>query len=141
VEGSRGLIFVPDVALDAAQGPWDQVVLPGGMKNAETLATSPAILALLRSRMAAHLPVAAICAAPLALDAAGVLSPGQYTCYPGIQQRLSTPGRRQDPVVEAGYITTSQGPATAMKFAIHLLGALAGEQVRDRVAQALLFHG
>lgn len=137
--GSRGIPFVPDEAFEAAEGPWDLVVLPGGMGNAERLAGDGAVRALLRARFEAGEPVAAICAAPMALDAAGVLPSGDYTCYPGIEARLQASGRRGDRVVQAGPVITSQGPATAMEFALALVERLQGSERRAQVAQALLY--
>jgi DJ-1 family protein len=138
VRGSRGIGFVAEVGLDEAIGPWDLVVLPGGMKNAEALAADKRVTGLLAERVEAGEPVAAICASALALDRAGVLTPGAYTCYPGVETRLATPGRRDEPVVDAVMVITSQGPGTAMAFALHLVARLVGESKRAEVAGALL---
>lgn len=138
LRGSRGIVVTPDLALDEAEGPFDLVVLPGGMPNARALAAHEGLLALLRHRVDRGEPVAAICAAPLALDRAGVLPAGAYTCYPGVEAQLRAGGRRDEPVVRAGAVTTSQGPATALAFALELVEQLAGEARRDEVARGLL---
>ena len=44
----------------------------------------------------------------------------------------------QHPVVEDGRLLTSQGPATAMGFALHLVGLLVDEATERRIAEGLL---
>ena len=140
VRGSRGIVFTPDAAFDPADRAFDLVVLPGGMGGATRLAASDAVKALLRDRIAAGQPVAALCAAPMALDAAGVLHAGAYTCYPGVEAKLATAGRRDDVVVDEGGVITSQGPGTAMAFALHLVQRLEGPAKRESVASGLLYR-
>ncbi len=139
VVGSRMISFVPDAAFaDVSDEEWDLVVLPGGLKNAEQLATHEPLLDLLRGRVYAGARVAAICAGPLALDAAGVLPSGGWTCFPALQGRMKAAGWQDEPVVEHAGITTSQGPATAMRFALHLVGKLVTTDKAGEVARALL---
>jgi protein DJ-1 len=136
--GSRGMTVVPDRGFEDDGDDFDLVVLPGGMGGAEAMAAHDGVLDLLRRRHHADRPVAAICAAPLVLDRAGVLPPGRFTCYPTVAGRLKTSGRREERVVDAGAVITSQGPATAMDFALHLVARLRGEAVRRQVAEGLL---
>jgi protein deglycase len=136
--GSRDIVFVPDKAFDPADLDYDLVVLPGGLAGTRRLAAHEGLKSLLRQRVASGKPVAAICAAPWALDAAGVLSEGAFTCFPGVEARLSVGGRRDETVVDAGTVITSQGPATAMPFALHLVERLVGQLKRAQVAEALL---
>jgi len=139
VKGSRGMWFVPDGAFDPADRAFDLVVLPGGMGATELMAKDDRLIGLLRERVALAQPVAALCAAPMVLDAAGVLPEGAFTCYPGIEGRLDTEGRRSEVVVDSGGVVTSQGPATAMNFALYLVARLEGPECMAQVAEALLF--
>jgi DJ-1 family protein len=138
VRGSRGISFVPDAAFEAASHDVEVLVLPGGMKNAEALAADDRITALVRERVAAGRLTAAICAAPLALEAAGVLAGRQFTSYPGVEQRISAGPASSDRVVDAGVLVTSRGPGTAIAFALHLVERLVGPKIRAEVADALL---
>lgn len=138
--GSRGLAFVADAALAEQDEAWDLVVLPGGARGVDNLLRSERLLSLLQTRAAHERPIAAICAAPRVLDVAGVLIPGQFTCYPGLQQQLRTQGRRTEVVVDSGTVITSQGPGTAIIFALHLVGRLVGEPTQAQVARGLLVH-
>jgi DJ-1 family protein len=139
VKGSRGMRFVPDAAFDPADRVFDLVVLPGGMGGTEQMAGDDRLIGLLRERVALGQPVAALCAAPMVLDAADVLPEGSYTCYPGIEARLETAGRRTEVVVDSGGVITSQGPGTAMAFALYLVERLEGPERRRQVAEALLY--
>jgi len=138
--GSRGMVFVPDAAFEQATGPWDLVVLPGGLGGTMAMRDHQGLQALLRQRGEQGELLAAICAAPLALEQAGLLQEGGFTCYPGIELQLKTPGRNPQQIVDAGELVTSQGPGTAMAFALYLVERLMGNQVRDDVAGGLL-HG
>ena len=140
VKGSRGMVFMPDHALDEVSGPWDLITLPGGGGGAERLAADGRILQLLRTQMREGRLVAAICAAPLALDKAGILTEGAYTCYPGHEEKFRTRGRQPHTVLDAGLVITSQGPATAMEFALYLVGRLRGQDVQHKVAHQLLWR-
>ena len=66
--------------------------------------------------------VAAICAAPAVLSDAGILRNRNCTIYPGMESELEKGGGkpRKDLVVEDGNIITSQGPATALPFALRV---------------------
>ena len=132
--------IVPDQSLEDAKGPWDLIVLPGGFENSVNLSKNARVQDLLRTQVASGALTAAICAAPMALDAAGILPEGQYTCYPGVDSRLRTPGRLDNALVDTPQVVTSQGPATSIAFALHLVGRLVGEAKQKQVASDLLYR-
>lgn len=137
VRGSRGIEVVAELALEDIAGAWDVVVLPGGLAGTRRLAAHDGLLGWLKARIQRGQLVGAICAAPLALDRAGALST-PFTCYPGIEKELRTRGRSEEALVDGGALVTAQGPATAMRFALHLLGRVAPDRAAE-VAQGLLF--
>jgi 4-methyl-5(b-hydroxyethyl)-thiazole monophosphate biosynthesis len=132
-------VLVPDTTLDAALNhDYDMIVLPGGMPGSEHLQNDPRIIALLQRMATAGKYVAAICAAPMALHAAGLLQGKHATSFPGVLDRL--PGSHlylDDAVVVDGKIVTSRGPGTAMDFALTLVELLAGPARRQAVEEAL----
>ena len=139
VRASRGVVLVPDALLEEVlHDEFDMIVLPGGMPGSEHLKNDARIIALL-SRMAAvgHFTTA-ICAAPMALHAAGLLEGKRVTSFPGVLDEL--PGSHRylnDAVVVDGKIVTSRGPGTAMDFALTLVELLVGKVKRDRVEAQL----
>lgn len=135
VRASRGMMLLPDATLDEALGTeFDMIVLPGGMPGSEHLKNDPRIIAMLKSMAGAGKYTAAICAAPMALHAAGLLEGKRATSFPGVLDRL--PGTHtylNDKVVTDGKIVTSKGPGTAMDFALTLVELLIGKPRRDAV--------
>lgn len=138
IAGTRGIRFVADVRhADVADQPWDLLVLPGGEPGARALAAHAPLIDQLRARLAANQPVAAICAAPaLVLAAHGLLAGRRATGYPAF--RAQVPDWQDQAVVSDGALITSQGPGTAIAFALALLERLSGRETRNAVAGALL---
>ncbi len=71
--------------------------------------------------------IAAICAAPIALNQSGLLEGRNYTCYDGVQEQISNGHYHKETVVVDGNVITSRGPATALAFAYHLVETLGGD--------------
>lgn len=139
IRASRGVNLRADTTLDAvADRDFDLVVLPGGKAGAERLRDHADVQALLERQNDAGRLIGAICAAPIALAAAGILADRRATSYPGFLQSDDAT-LTEDAVVEDGNIVTSRGPATAMPFALALVARLCGEAARDENATRLLF--
>ena len=142
VAASRGVVLVPDMALEEAakMDDFDAIVLPGGLPGADNLADCPLLMQLVKQMHADGKIVAAICAAPRVLAKAGVLAGRTVTAYPGFIDsgqfpELNFTGGR----VECdGTIITSRGPGTAMDFALTLIGLLANEKIRKTVEDGLV---
>jgi 4-methyl-5(b-hydroxyethyl)-thiazole monophosphate biosynthesis len=140
VIGSRGTVLVPDMTLDKAlKRDFDMVVLPGGLPGATNLQKDVRIIGLLKKMSEQNKYTAAICAAPKVLASAGILNGKHATCYPGSLDPESFPTIHFDQraVVTDGKIITSQGPGTAMDFALELIRLLAGDEKRDQVEVGL----
>ena len=68
--------------------------------------------------------IAAICAAPIVLERAGILEDKNYTAYPGFDKEIKEGNFKEDIVVVDGKIITSRGPATVFEFSYSLLDLL-----------------
>lgn len=140
---ARGTRLVADTCLstlDTAQA-FEAIILPGGMPGATALRDSEALTARLRQQRERQGWIAAICAAPGVVLAHHDLVRGyNVTGYPAFQGALIEAGGHlsQESVVEDGRLVTSQGPATAMAFALHLVGLWVGARTRERIAEGLL---
>lgn len=140
VKASRGVMLLPDTTLDEAlKQDYDMLVLPGGMPGMTNLKNDPRIIALLQKMASAGKFTCAICAAPVVLAEAGLLSGKRATSYPGHLDKLSLPDVTylNDAVVTDGKIITSRGPGTAMDFALKLVETLLGKAKRDEVETGL----
>jgi len=138
---SRDVKLVPDIALDDCRDAkeFDLLVLPGGLPGTEALREDPRVRDLvLHYQQAPEKMLAAICAAALVLDKAGVLEEKNFTCYPAVRERISQGNWKDENVVIDGSLITSQGPGTAMEFALTLVEVLEGDEAREEVAAGLL---
>lgn len=141
IKASRHTVIQPDVALDEVlDESFDMVVLPGGLPGADHLAGDERVIALLQQQKEAGRWIAAICAAPRALLASGVVKGCRMTAYPGALEGFDVDGVEiLDVAVEVdGRVVTSRGPGTAMDFGLCLVEILEGEEVRDRVEVGLV---
>lgn len=136
VRGAHDITITADMTLtDALGADFDMVALPGGLPGSDHLAADPRLRSLLQEMAASGKFTAAICAAPRALAAAGILRGRRATSYPGalagdVVAELSY---EASAVVTDGKVITSRGPGTAMDFALALVGALLGNDKRDEV--------
>jgi len=139
VAGSRGVRVVPDAALDAVAGQeFDLVVLPGGGGGTERLEKDPRVRDLLGARRRAREPIAAICAAPRALHAFGLVEGARVTCHPTVAGDLAGAEVLAERVVVDGDLVTSRAAGTAMEFAFRLVEILVGAERRDEVNSSVL---
>jgi len=139
VTGSHGITLRMDGLLsDALDTNWDMVVLPGGMPGASTLRDDPRVQTFVKSHHAGGGRLAAICAAPIALGAAGLLSGRHATSYPGFGDQLTGATLSEERVVVDDLITTSRGPGTAIDFALELVHQLVGQEAKESLRAAML---
>jgi 4-methyl-5(b-hydroxyethyl)-thiazole monophosphate biosynthesis len=140
VNATRSIALTADALFaDIADQGFDMIVLPGGEDGAKALGAHAGLMQMLNDQRHAHRWIAAICAAPaLALAPAGLLDGKQATCYPAFRDALLHFVDR--PVVVDGHCITSQGPATAMAFALQLVESLGGSALRKQIAEGLLYH-
>ena len=143
VEGSRGIRVQPDSTLErAADGSYDLIVLPGGMAGATAMSEDQRLLALVRAHHAKGRLTAAICAAPMVLARAGIVDGKRVTSHPSVRDRLGSAVVVAEPrVLREGNVVTSQGPGTAMEFALELVRELVGPEKASELARAMIVAG
>ncbi|MFO7494800.1 MAG: DJ-1/PfpI family protein [Desulfobacterales bacterium] len=140
VTAARGVRLVADCRLeDCAAERFELIALPGGQPGAEHLRDCAVLTALLRDQVRQNRLYAAICAAPVVvLQHHGLLAGRRATCHPALADRLDPaagPGAR---VVVDGNCVTSQGPGTALEFALELVTRLFGPERAEAVAGPML---
>lgn len=138
VQASRGVWLSGDVLLDEVLGDaYDLILIPGGMGGVEVLLEHKDLQHRLVQQRDDGGLVAALCAGPLVLQKAGLLRGKRYTSHPSVAGQLIEGDRMDEPLVVDGQLVTSQGPGTAMMFALVLIEILAGETVRKDVQASL----
>lgn len=140
VRGAHGIEVKADLPFAAADGLVDAIVLPGGGPGTRNLLASQPLAERLRAHHAAGKRVAAICAAPMVLAAAGLLEGRRACCFPGCEEDLRRGGAELSAynVVTDELITTSRGPGTAALFGLELARLLVGEGKALEVGRAML---
>ncbi|PIP71941.1 MAG: DJ-1 family protein [Nitrospinae bacterium CG22_combo_CG10-13_8_21_14_all_47_10] len=139
LEGSRGISVLPDEQLDKVlKIDFDLIVLPGGQPGTNNLKDDPRVLQLLKKMDGLKKNIAAICAAPLVLNKAGILKDRCVTSHPSVQKDMQGIQYSEDRVVVDGHIITSKSPGTAMEFSLKLVEILFGRERRDVVNQGVL---
>lgn len=141
ISGAHGLCVMADRLLDdISASEYDMIVLPGGLPGAEHLANSEKLGKILREANLAGKKLAAICAAPMALEKAGVLG-DRFTCYPGFEANVRSDlrGYEDKSVLIDKNIITAKGPAFSMEFALCLVRVLSGDSVYNDVKNGLLY--
>jgi len=139
IEGAHGIRLTPDTLIDKVDADdFDVIVLPGGYPGYVNLGTSEKVLKLVTEMHERNKYVTAICAAPSVLAKAGVIQGKRATIFPGMEDTLAGAQHSQERVVVDGRIITSQGPGTAMEFAIKLVEVLAGKNKAEEVTRSVL---
>lgn len=136
VSASRGVRLLPDAVWEETRpADFDALVLPGGALGTRNLAGHPGVLAAVREFDAARRTLAAVCAAPLVLQAAGILHTGRrITSHPAVRDQLREVEWVDERVVEDGHLVTSQGPGTCFEFALRLVARAEGARRAETLA-------
>jgi 4-methyl-5(b-hydroxyethyl)-thiazole monophosphate biosynthesis len=141
ITAGRGTYIVADSAIEScSEKSWDLIALPGGVEGSEALASCDTLDKLLRQQASEGKLFAAICAAPaLVLGAKGLLADRTATCHPQFHQSLlAKEVDGESRVAVDGNCVTSQGPGTAIDFALELIEQLCGVVKREEVASPLV---
>jgi 4-methyl-5(b-hydroxyethyl)-thiazole monophosphate biosynthesis len=115
---------------------YDGIILAGGERNVNALINYMPLLAAIEKFNRKKKLLAAICAAPTILAKIGVLQDRKATVYPGLEKSIPYP--RGDKVVVDGKIITSQGPGTAIEFALSIVEALVGKGKAAAIRNSLV---
>lgn len=139
VEGANGISIKSDTQIDDLRlDGVDMMVLPGGWGGTEILAKNERVQSMLKELKDSDRRVGAICAAPFALNQAGVLNQN-YTCYPSFEEKIRLDGYSDsEKVVIDGNVMTSRGPATAICFGLAIVKELCSEDIYLALKEGLL---
>ncbi|XP_075997540.1 Parkinson disease protein 7 homolog isoform X1 [Genypterus blacodes] len=143
VQCSRNVLICPDESLEEAskQGPYDVVLMPGGMPGAQHLAESPVVKEVLKDQDSRKGLIAAICAAPTALLAHGIGYGSTVTTHPGMKEKMMTGDHykySEARVQKDGHYITSRGPGTSFEFALAVVEEIMGAEVAAKVKAPLI---
>lgn len=134
VIGGHAIAIIADTLLDQVDASqFDAIILAGGAGTFR-MKEDPRIAKMLIAHDSANKLVAAICAAPTVLSAAGLLKDKRATSYPSVKDEMQVAEYLTIPVVVDGNVVTSRGAGTAMAFALKLVEILKGEAIANKLA-------
>ena len=141
VTSSHGVTFLADaVAEEVDYDALDGIVLPGGMPGTLHLLDHAAVNEVIKKFAGEGKLVAALCAAPSVLGAAGILEGRRATCHPGFEEKLTGAATSEDAVVVDGNIITSRGMGTAIPFALEIVRYFADDAAVEHIKDGLVYH-
>ncbi|MBV7271819.1 DJ-1 family glyoxalase III [Clostridium thailandense] len=117
---------------------YDALIIPGGMPGAASLRDSKKVIELVKKFNNEKKLLAAICAGPIVLAKADIISGKRITCYPGFENELGEITYCEDIVVQDDNIITSRGPATALYFGFKILENLADKETVENLKEAMM---
>ncbi len=139
VTGAHGISVVADsLGDDEAFEEVEWLILPGGMPGMTNLAASRPLCDMIKAHVEKGGLTAAICASPSILGMMGLLNGRKATCYPGFEHNLEGAILAEGRCVIDENITTSNGPASAIVFALALVEQSRGAEVAQEVANGML---
>ena len=118
---------------------YDAIVIPGGKPGSTLLRDNKKIIEFYQTMYNSGKLVAAICAAPIVLSAAGITDDKEVTSYPGFDKEINckTYNSEKAVVVDKNVIT-AQGPAVAILFGYEIVNYLLQDNTAEDVKQAML---
>ncbi|MGY3902771.1 DJ-1 family glyoxalase III [Aeromonas lusitana] len=138
IRASRGVQIVADCHLNELTGrDFEAIVVPGGLPGSEVIRDTPLAIDLLKEQALLGRWRAAICAAPVVvLQHHHLLGDARATCHPVFQAKLPPGQLSTDRVVrdEVHRLITSQGPGSAIEFALEIVRVLRGDETAHAVA-------
>ncbi|MGL4036259.1 protein deglycase YajL [Kosakonia cowanii] len=139
---SRGVKLLADAPLvEVADGDYDVIVLPGGLKGAECMRDNPLLVETVRQFHLYGRIVAAICAAAGTVLVPHEIFPiGNMTGFPGLKETIPEEQWQDKRVVWDPRVNllTSQGPGTAIDFGLKIIDLLVGREKAHDVASQLV---
>ncbi len=115
---------------------YDVIVLPGGMPGTRNLQEDPRVLSVVSDFYREGKLVAAICAAPVVLETAGILSGKEATVHHKFIEELTSAKYVSREVVADGNIITAWGLGAAIPFGLSIVERCCGSQEAERIRKA-----
>jgi protease I len=119
IHDDPGKTIRPDLTVDEANAEdFDALILPGGVRNPDTLRINVKVIQLIKDFAAQGKPVGAICHGPWLLVEADLLRGRTATSWPSIRTDLRNAGANvvDEAAVTDGNIVTSRNPQDVEEF-------------------------
>ena len=140
VRSSCGVDVTTDITIDEFDFYDVQaIVLPGGMPGTLQLGDHERVNGIIREFAEQKKLVAAICAAPSVLGAAGILEGKTAVCHPGFEGELKGANVIYENVAVDENIITSRGMGTAFDFGLAIVSYFMDDEVVADVRTHMIY--
>lgn len=139
--GSHQIMIKADEMFEHADySDCEMLILPGGGVGTKNLKKHEGVTEKLKEFNRDGKMLAAICAAPTALAAAGVMQGKKATCYPGMSEGLTGQGCAYEdvPVVVSENTITGRSLGAAVSFASAIITHFCGPEAAKKVQTAIV---
>ncbi len=137
---SHGMHVTCEKHIKDCTGPYDMIVVPGGLEGSKTCGACPALEKLLKEQKAAGRYIAAICAAPgFVLEKHGLIGDAPATGYPGCSDNIKNYTGDRTTTDKDAKIVTGKGPALAIDFGLACLEVLVPAETFAQVKAGMLY--
>lgn len=141
ITSSHNVKILADKKIDEVNNilEYDAIVIPGGIPGSTLLRDNKKIIEFYQTMYNSGKLVAAICAAPIVLSAAGITDDKEVTSYPGFDKEINYKNYNSDKaVVIDKNVITAQGPAVAILFGYEIVNYLLQDNTAEDVKKAML---
>jgi 4-methyl-5(b-hydroxyethyl)-thiazole monophosphate biosynthesis len=139
VKAAYGNTVFTHTTVDNIEGLYDAIILPGGAKNADNLASNARVIELIKQHHESGKLVAAICASSgrVLAEEARILDGKKATGFPGYKDKIADGGATytDEPVTVDGNLITGMGPGAAMLFGLQICEYLVSKEIADELAE------
>ena len=136
VNGSHQIIVKADKLLDEISlDDYSALYIPGGTKGAERLRDDKRVIDIVRKFDQDKKIIAAICAGPIVLERAGIVSDKAVVSHPSVEDDLKNIGKyeKDELVVQDSNILTSRGAGASIYLALKLIEKISGKDIKEKL--------
>lgn len=138
VHGSHDIDIIADESIDnLVISDFDGIVFPGGLPGATNLRDDDRIIKIVQDFNKKDKLIAAICAAPMILDKAGILEGRKFTMHPGEEENVKHKSEGTRTMVD-GNIITGIASGAAIEFAYRIVEKLLGKDKVEQVNKGVI---
>lgn len=133
---SQGVSFRADLTFDQiVADDYFGLYIPGGTAGAYSMRDNKKVINLIQNFNKEGKIIAAICAGPVVLNKAGILTDKKATSFPAMKEEMDKTGTYIDDkiVVTDGNITTGRGAAVTNYLALELARIIEGEEAVEKL--------
>ena len=136
VNGSHQIIVKADKLLDEISlDDYTALYIPGGTKGAERLRDDKRVIDIVKKFDQDKKIIAAICAGPIVLERAGIVSDKAVVSHPSVREDLKNIGKyeKDELVVQDSNILTSRGAGSSIYLALKLIEKISGKDIKEKL--------